>query len=101
MELVIEGKPLVLDHGILCQLLYLLEELTHSIILSDVAHDRVIGGEVRTTGIHYILEEGHHLLDILLATLIVLEGLELLLCEGDLIGAEGLDLLSEDGTSIL
>ena len=43
-------------------------------------------GEVGTAAVEYILEELHHLLDIFLATFVFVEGLQLLLCQGDLVG---------------
>ena len=80
VKLIIEGEPLVLDYRVLSELLYLLEKLTHSVVLTEVAHDGVISRKVWTTSVHHVLEELHHLLDIFLATLIVLKGLEFLLC---------------------
>ena len=101
VELVVELKPLVLDHRVLRQLLDLLEKSSHGIILTNVAHDGVILGQVGTTSIEDILEEDHHLLDIFLATLVVFEGLELLFGESDLIGAQGLHSLSKDSTCLI
>ena len=55
-------------------------------------------GEVGTAAVEYILEELHHLLDIFLATFVFVEGLQLLLCQGDLVGTQGLDTLTEYGS---
>ena len=52
-------------------------------------------GEVGTATVEYILEELHHLLYIFLTTLIFIEGLQLLLCQGDLVGTQCLDALTE------
>ena len=58
-------------------------------------------GEVGTAAVKYILEELHHLLDIFLATFVFVEGLQLLLCQGDLIGTQCLDALTEYGSSFV
>ena len=55
-------------------------------------------GEVGTATVKYILEELHHLLDIFLATFVFVEGLQLLLCQGDLVGTQCLDALTEYGS---
>ena len=55
----------------------------------------MILGEVGTAAVEYILEELHHLLDIFLATFVFVEGLQLLLCQGDLVGTQCLDTLTE------
>ena len=55
-------------------------------------------GQIGATAVEYILEELHHLLDIFLATFVFVEGLQLLLCQGDLIGTQCLDALTEYGS---
>ena len=58
-------------------------------------------GEVGTAAVEYILEELHHLLDIFLATFVFVEGLQLLLSQGDLVGTQCLDTLTEYGSSFI
>ena len=91
---VVQFKPLVLDNRILYKIFYREHKATHFIVLSVVAHDRMGERKIRATSVHHSIEQLNHFLNVLLMTLILLNGFEFLFCQCNFIRVDFPNLLS-------
>ena len=98
--LVVQFEPLILDNRILYKVFYGEHVATHFIVLSVVAHDRVVERKFWAIGVHHFIKQLNHFLNILLAALVLFYGFEFLFCQCNFIRADFPNLLSYSGSTL-